>query len=58
MTKKFLTDVKNWKLSDPKLVLAKLNKDVPTAPKTLWILDDTLSPFNLYCYLNVRFWPA
>jgi hypothetical protein len=55
--KKFLTDVKNWKLPDPKLVLAKLNKDVPTAPKALWILDDTLSPLDLYCYLNARFGP-
>src|SRR5579883_2388815 len=53
--KKLLIDAKNWKQPDPKLILAKLNKEAPTASKNIWILDDSLSPLNLYCYLKVRF---
>ena len=53
--KQSLTDVNNWNLPDSKLVLAKLKKDIPTASKSLWVLDDSLSPLSLYCYLKARF---
>lgn len=53
--KELLIDAKNWSLPNPKLMSAKVRKEVPTASKNLWVLDDSLSPLNLYCYLKARF---
>jgi hypothetical protein len=39
----------------PQTVVAKLKNEVPSASKQLWVLDESLSPLTLYCYLKARF---
>lgn len=53
---KFL-DVAAWRAVDRKLMLAKLNKEVPRLSIGLWIIDSGVAPVDLYTYLYARFGP-
>jgi hypothetical protein len=51
---KFL-DVTTWRAVDPKLMLAKLNKEIARLPIGLWLIDSGIAPVDLYAYLYARF---
>ncbi len=53
--KEIVLDPANWTLPDPKLMIAKLNKEVPSEKTYVWVLDASLSPLTLYTYLKARF---
>lgn len=48
-------EVSTWRAVDPKLMLAKLNKQAPRLPVGLWIIDSGIAPVDLYTYLHARF---
>lgn len=48
-------DVAAWHAADRKLMLAKLNKEVPRLRIGLWIIDSGIAPVDLYTYLYARF---
>jgi hypothetical protein len=49
------TDVTSWRLVDPKLMLRRLQKEVPRPRVGTWIIHKDISPLDLYVYLRARF---
>jgi hypothetical protein len=48
-------EVSAWRAVDPKLMLAKLKKEITRLPVGLWIIDSGIAPVDLYTYLHARF---
>src|ERR1039458_5233170 len=48
-------DLDGWHLVEPSLMLTKLKGTLPRNRVSQWILQDVISPLDLYVYLRARF---
>lgn len=55
MSRNEVLDARNWKLPDPKIMLAKLKGEMPKNKGNFKVIGENLKPLDFYCYLKARF---